>query len=177
MENPNAYTFPNSHYADMGEAMSPLVPDRVCELSVECCFLRNDISDKTYQNDKLQSTVNRMKTAVKRGTGTLKTAVELNKVLEAEREKLLKELMTTQKNLMKSESNVCFQAKVIENNRKVIAKLKSPSENSGGKFGKNLGQIMKDNETLRGTVESLTDELFASKTENRDKEVSDVWFQ
>lgn len=150
--------------------MSPLVPDRVCELSVECCFLRNDISDKSYQNDQLQSTVNRMKTAVKRGSGTLQATKDLNKALETENAKLVAELMTVKKKLLKAESNVSFQAKVIGNNRKVIEKLKAPA-GSGGKFCKNVAQLLKENVDLNEQVERLTEEVAFEKAGNVEKQV------
>ena len=171
MEDPHAFTFPNSHNAHMGELMSPLVPDRVCELSVECCYLRNDISDKTHQNDQLQSTINRMKTAVKRGSGTLKMSVESNKKLEAEKGKLVSELMAVQTKLMKAESKVNFQSKVIENNRKVIAKLKAPTGDTGGKFGKNVAQLMAENTDLKEVVEELTASVSTEKADNEEKQV------
>jgi chromosome segregation ATPase len=172
MDDPEAYTFPNSHNAHMGEMMSPLVPDRVCELSVECCFLRNDISDKSHQNDQLQSTINRMKTAVKRGSSTLKSSVELNKSLESEKTQLVTELMTAQKKLMKAESKVSFQSKIIENNRKVIARLKAPTDESNGKVSKNVAQVMKESLDLRVEVERLTADLQAKTEESQEKQVS-----
>jgi hypothetical protein len=169
MNDPHAYTFPNSHYADMG-ALSPLVPDRVCELSVECCQLRNILSDKEDENDQLKSTVNRMKTAVKRGSGTLKFTVQQNKMLENEKTKLVTELMTVQKKLMQAESKVSFQSKVIENNRRMITKLKTPSDD-GGHHGKNIAQILNEDAELRKKVEELSRDLEAARVEDEDKQV------
>lgn len=171
MELPQAFTFPNSHNAHMGEMMSPLVPDRVCELSVECCFLRNDITDKEHQNEQLQSSINRMKTAVKRGSNTLKNTVELNKDLETKNAKLTMELMTTQKKLMKAESKVSFQSKVIENNRKVITKLKTPADGVDGKVDKNIAQIMTDNAKLTVTVADITADLTRERAEQKENQV------
>ena len=156
----------------MGEMFSPLVPDRVCALSVECCFLRNDLSDKSHQNDQLQSSVNRMKTAVKRGSDTLQMATDANKTLEAEKLKLVSDLSTVQKQLMKADSKVNFQSKVIENNRKVIAKLKAPMGDTGGKYGKNVAQVMKENVELKELVERLTEELAIAKDDNEEKQVT-----
>lgn len=171
MNDPHAITFPNSHNAHMGEMLSPLMPDRVCQLSVECSFLRNDLSDKEYMNNQLQSSVNRMKTAVKRGSDTLQTTKDLNRTLEMENKQLTSELMTVQKQMLKAESKVNFQSKVIENNRKMIAKLKAPMEDTGGKYGKNVAQALKENLDLNELVERLTEELAIEKADNVEKQV------
>jgi hypothetical protein len=112
-----------------------------------------------------------MKTAVKRGSGTLKTTQEINKSLETEKSKLVSELMKVESKLMKAESKVSFQSKVIDNNRKMIAKLKAPTGETGGKYGRNVAQLMKENSDLRGGVEQLTADVSAEKGDNELKQV------
>ena len=170
-----AYTYPNSHYAHLGERMSPLVPDRVCELSVECCHLRNRISDKEEQINKLESLVKRMEITVKRSNNSFKSATHLNKTLEAEKAKLEAEVIESQKKLLKAESMINFQARVIEKNRRVIEKLKAPASTEstcGPKIKKNVAQVLKENADLKNMVEKLNEELSDAKSANEDKKVS-----
>ena len=167
---PQALVFPNSHFADADKAMKPLIADRVCELSVECCHLRYNVSDKENENKKLSSSLNRMKTAVRRESDTLRSTAALNKKLESENEHLRSEVLSLQRKLLKAESDSSFQNRVLKNNRKLIAKLKSENQSK-----ESVEHHLEENMKLKDVILSIQEELQEEISRGNECRVSDAW--
>lgn len=108
--------------------IEPLIPDRSCELALECWALKNENIKKNNEIEKLKSEISRLKFALKRSMETVNELSPQNKELNSKIFEINSELIKVQEELNEERSKTMLQCRVIESHKKTLLKIKESTE-------------------------------------------------
>lgn len=121
------FIIPN-HREIYSSSVEPLIPERSCELALECWQLKTENVKKNNEIEKLKSEILRLKFALKRSMETTQELLPQNKELNNRVYQINSELIKIQEELNEERSKTMLQSRVIESHKKSLLKIKESTE-------------------------------------------------
>lgn len=157
-----AFVMPNN-WEPYGDGTEMLIPERNCELALECWTLKTENIKKKNEIEKLKSEIARLKIALKRSLETVQEISPQNKELNVRLYEANSEIIALKEEIIEERSKTMLQSRVIEGHKKTFQKMKETTEKNQLEAEEVIAARNSENNVLKLTVEELKNDLFKMK--------------